>query len=228
MTSGKWVSYLRVSTGRQGASGLGIEAQRNAVAAFLNGFQWTLLKEFVEVESGAKSDRPQLIEALRMCRLYGAKLVIAKLDRLSRDAHFLLGLERAGVDFVAADMPNANRLTIGILALVAEQERRLISERVKAAMAAAKDRGIKLGGKRPGALSASCRNAAATALKQRADSRAAEIMPAIKALQDSGMTSLRAVAAGLNAQGIPTPRGSDTWQPAQVARVLRRSFLSNS
>lgn len=115
MASGKWVSYLRVSTDRQGASGLGIEAQRHAVTSFLNGGQWELIREFVEVESGGKNDRTQLNEALRMCRLYGAKLVIAKLDRLSRDAHFLLGLEKAGVDFVAADMPNANRLTIGIM-----------------------------------------------------------------------------------------------------------------
>src|SRR6478672_8687622 len=145
MAEGKWISYLRVSTTRQGQSGLGIEAQRAAVNVFLNGGQWTLLKEFVEVESGAKSDRPQLNEALRMCRLYGAKLVIAKLDRLSRDAHFLLGLDKAGVDFLAADMPNANRLTVGILALVAEQERRMISERVKAALAQAKKRGVVLG-----------------------------------------------------------------------------------
>jgi DNA invertase Pin-like site-specific DNA recombinase len=222
MGIGKWVSYLRVSTGRQGASGLGIEAQRNAVSAFLSGGQWTQLKEFVEVESGARAERPQLNEALRMCRLYGAKLVIAKLDRLSRDAHFLLGLEKAGVDFVAADMPNANRLTVGILALVAEQERRLISERVKAAMAAAKDRGVKLGGKRPGALSASCRVAATKAIRRRAEARAAEIMPAIQALQSSGATSLWALAAGLNAQGIPTPRGADKWRAAQVARVLSR------
>lgn len=222
MTSSKWVSYLRVSTARQGASGLGIEAQRHAVAAFLNGGQWMLLKEFVEVESGASADRPQLNESLRMCRLYGAKLVIAKLDRLSRDAHFLLGLEKAGVDFVAADMPNANRLTVGIMALVAEQEHRMISERVKAALAAAKERGVKLGGKRSGALSASCRDAAGAILRKRADARAAEIMPAIKALQQNGTTSLHQIAAGLSAQGIPTSRGADRWRPAQVARVLGR------
>ena len=142
-----------------------------------------LLKEFVEVESGAKTNRSQLNEALAMCRLYGAKLVIAKLDRLSRDAHFLLGLEKAGVDFVAADMPNANRFTVGILALVAEQERQLISERTKAALAAAKERGVKLGGTRPNGLNAHCRQKSAAVLKQRADARASDIMPAIKALQ---------------------------------------------
>ncbi len=222
MAEGKWISYLRVSTKHQGRSGLGIEGQRAAVTSFLNGGDWSLLKEFVEVESGAKSDRPQLTEALRMCRLYGAKLVIAKLDRLSRDAHFLLGLDKAGVDFVAADMPNANRLTVGILALVAEQERRMISERVRAALAQAKRRGVKLGGKRDGGLSPSCQRKSAKAAKQRADARAAEIMPAIKALQDAGATSLWAIAAGLNEQGIPTTRGSGTWRPVQVARVLAR------
>lgn len=149
-----------MSTDRQGASGLGIEAQRSAVTSFLNGGQWELLREFVEVESGGKNDRVQLAEALRICRLYGAKLVIAKLDRLSRDAHVLLGLEKAGVDFVAADMPNANRLTIGIMAMVAEEERRMIPRRIKEALAAAKARGKKLG-KRNGALSDEYRQASA-------------------------------------------------------------------
>src|SRR5215211_718028 len=124
MAEGRYVSYLRVSTDRQGRSGLGIEAQRKAVEDFLNGGRWTLLREFVEVESGKNAERPMLAEALRACKLYGATLVIAKLDRLSRDAHFLLGLEKAGVDFVCADMPTANRLTVGIMAMVADEERR--------------------------------------------------------------------------------------------------------
>jgi DNA invertase Pin-like site-specific DNA recombinase len=122
MAEGKFVSYLRVSTARQGRSGLGLEAQRQAVEDFLNGGNWQLVKEFVEIESGKKADRPQLEKAFQLCRLIGAKLVIAKLDRLSRDAHFLLGLEKAGVDFVAADMPQANRLTIGIMAVMAQHE----------------------------------------------------------------------------------------------------------
>src|SRR5215470_14312769 len=147
-TEGKWISYLRVSTGRQGRSGLGLDAQRAAVESFLNGGNWKLVKEFVEVESGKNDDRPILAQALKACRLYGAKLVIAKLDRLSRDAHFLLGLEKAGTDFVAADMPNANRLTVGIMAMVAQEERRMISKRTKDALAAAKRRGTKLGGDR--------------------------------------------------------------------------------
>ena len=148
MAHGTWVSYLRVSTGRQGRSGLGLEAQRKSVEDFLNGGHWQLVKEFVEIESGKKTDRqrPVLAEAIKACRLYGAKLVIAKLDRLSRNAHFLLGLKEAGVDFVAADLPTANRLTVGIMAMVAEVEGRMISERTKAALAAARRRGVQLGG----------------------------------------------------------------------------------
>ena len=219
--AGKWVSYLRVSTDRQGKSGLGIEAQRAAVADFLNGGRKPI-KEFVEVESGKRNDRPQLAQAIAACRLYEAKLVIAKLDRLSRDAHFLLGLEKAGVDFVAADMPNANRLTVGIMALVAEEERRMISARTKAALAAAKKRGVKLGGDRGMVPSAKLRKLATKAIQARAAARAADIAPAIKALQARGADSLRAIAKGLNDQGIPTARGSGEWSAAQVARVLER------
>jgi DNA invertase Pin-like site-specific DNA recombinase len=149
MPEGRFVSYLRVSTARQGRSGLGLEAQRKAVADYLNGGDWKLLAEVVEVESGKLTDRPKLAEALRLCRVHNATLVIAKLDRLSRDAHFLLGLEKAGVDFVAADMPHANRLTVGIMAMVADEERRAISKRTKEALAAAKARGVRLGGIRP-------------------------------------------------------------------------------
>ena len=134
MAAGKFVSYLRVSTRRQGRSGLGLAAQRKAVEDFLNGGNWTVISEHVEVENLKVSDRPELAKALQACRLFGAKLVIAKLDRLSRDAHFLLGLEKAGVDFVAADMPQANRLTVGIMAMVADEERRAISARTKAAL----------------------------------------------------------------------------------------------
>jgi DNA invertase Pin-like site-specific DNA recombinase len=222
MTEGKWISYLRVSTDRQGKSGLGLAAQRASVADFLNGGKWKLIKEFVEVESGKRADRPQLEAALAACRLHGAKLVIAKLDRLSRDAHFLLGLDKAGVDFVAADMPNANRLTVGIMAMVAEEERRMISARTKAALAAAKARGTKLGGNRGVKPTAKTRALSKAALQRRADARAADIAPTVKALQAAGATSLRAIAAGLNAQGIPTPRGAGTWSAVQVARVLER------
>ena len=165
MASGKWVSYFRVLTDRQGKSGLGIEAQQAAVADFLNGGRWKVLGEFIEVESGKRDDRPELAKAIALCRVHGARLLIAKLDQLSRDAHFLLGLEKAGVEFTAADMPNANRLTVGIMAMVAEEERRMISARTKAALAAAKARGVKLGGHRGGTFDPEAIKAGHTAVR---------------------------------------------------------------
>src|SRR5215471_6033243 len=219
MAEGKFVSYLRVSTARQGRSGLGIEAQRKAVEDYLNGGNWQLVKEFVEVESGKKADRPQLEKAFQLCRVLGAKLVIAKLDRLSRDAHFLLGLEKAGVDFVAADMPQANRLTIGIMAVMAEDERRRISERTKAALAAAKRRGVKLGGDRGARLTAKQRALGTAARQEQARARALDLAPTIKELQASGCTSLRAIAAVLDERCIPAAQGGQ-WSPTQVMRLL--------
>jgi DNA invertase Pin-like site-specific DNA recombinase len=225
MAEGKWISYLRVSTARRGRSGLGLEAQRKSVEDFLNGGRWKLVKEYVEVESGKKSgaDRPILAEALKACRLYGAKLIIARIDRLSRDAHFLLGLEKAGVDFVAADMPQIDRLTVGVLAMVAEQEGRMISARTKAALAAAKKRGVKLGGHRPGAkLTAAGRKKGREVQARVAAARAAELAPVIAELQAGGAVSLRAIAAALNERGIPTASGDGAWSAGQVARVCRR------
>jgi DNA invertase Pin-like site-specific DNA recombinase len=224
MAEGKWVSYLRVSTDRQGRSGLGLEAQRQAVEDFLNGGSWKLAKEFVEVESGKRTDRPLLAEAIQACKLYGAKLVIAKLDRLSRNAHFLLGLKEAGVDFVAADMPNANRLTVGIMAMIAEEEGRMISERTKQALAAARRRGVQLGGycKDP-KLTAAARKAGNAANASKAAQRAANIAPVIAELQAAGAASLRAIADGLNQRGIPTARGNAVWSATQVMRVMAQT-----
>src|SRR6516164_4941450 len=201
-SSGKHVAYYRVSTARQGRSGLGLEAQRQAVTEFLNGGDWKIVGEFTEIETGkyAKPDRPELAKAMALCRLHGAKLVIAKLDRLSRNAHFLLGLKESGVDFVAADMPNANRLTVGIMAMVAEDEALRISERTKAALAAAKQRGVKLGGDRGVIPNARSHKASAEALRLRTAARAADLAPIVKELQAAGKTSLRAIAEGLNAQ----------------------------
>ena len=221
MAEGKFVAYLRVSTARQGKSGLGLEAQRKAVDDFLNGGSWTVIREFVEVESGKKADRPQLAKALQACRVHGAKLAIAKLDRLSRDAHFLLGLDKAGVDFVCADMPSANRLTVGIMAMVAEEERRMISERTKAALAAAKRRGVVLGGFRGGKLTAKARKAGSAAGKAKADARAADLADTVKELQAAGCVSLRAIAEGLEERGIPAARGGK-WSANQVSRSLER------
>jgi DNA invertase Pin-like site-specific DNA recombinase len=224
MTDGRFVSYLRVSTAEQGHGSRSLEAQRKAVADYLNGGQWQLVTEVVEIESGKRSDRPKLEEALRLCRLHNATLVIAKLDRLSRDAHFLLGLEKAGVDFVAADMPSANRLTVGIMAMVADEERRLISKRTKEALAAAKARGKKLGGDRGNLRGAAGKKGHAASLATRqakARSRASDLAPVIEELTASGAVSLRQIAAGLNARGIRTARGGE-WSAMQVQRVMER------
>lgn len=141
MASGKYVTYLRVSTARQGVSGLGLEAQRAAVQAHLNGGVWKIVKEIVEVESGTHNERPQLIRAMRLCRLHGATLLIAKLDRLSRNVAFLSKLMEEGVPFTAADMPEADRTQLQMMVVFAEHEARAISSRTKAALTAAKERG---------------------------------------------------------------------------------------
>src|SRR5829696_4912859 len=221
MAEGAFVAYYRISTERQGKSGLGLDAQRKAVEDFLNGGNWRLVAEFKEVESGKHSDRPALAKAFRACRLHGAKLVIAKINRLSRDAHFLLGLEKAGVDFVAAEMPTANRLTVGILAMAADEERRLISKRTKEALAAAKARGVTLGGNRGSIISAEAREASRTARHAASEARADDLAPVIAELQAAGVTSLGGHARGLTGRGIPTARGRAKWTPVQVSRVLR-------
>jgi DNA invertase Pin-like site-specific DNA recombinase len=220
--TGKFVCYYRVSTQRQGRSGLGLEAQQKAVRDHLNGGNWKVVGEFTEVESGKRADRPQLAAALKACRVHGAKLVIAKLDRLARDAHFLLGLQKAGVDFVAADMPDANRLTVGILALVAEHEAKAISDRTKAALAAAKARGVKLGGDRGAVLTQKARRAGWEARIARADAKAVDLAPIVAELQAAGITSLRGIATELTRRGIPTAGGHGDWQAAQVHRLLAR------
>jgi DNA invertase Pin-like site-specific DNA recombinase len=220
--TGKFVAYYRVSTQRQGRSGLGLDAQQQAVRDYLNGGDWRLVAEVTEVESGKRSDRPKLAEALKLCRLHGATLIIAKLDRLARNVAFISNLMESGVDFHAVDFPQANRLTVHILAAVAEHEAKAISERTKAALAAAKRRGVKLGGYRGTTMTKAMRRAATAAIVKRADDRAADLAPTIAELQANGATSLRAIAAGLNERGIPTARGGQ-WSAVQVARVLDRA-----
>jgi DNA invertase Pin-like site-specific DNA recombinase len=223
---GKFVSYLRVSTQRQGESGLGLAAQRSAVEAWLDGGRWHLVEEHVEVESGKRTDnRPALAKALDACRVFNAKLVIAKLDRLSRDAHFLLGLEKAGVEFIAVDMPHANRLTVGIMALVAEEERRAISQRTKAALAAAKARGTKLG-KPKGTLVqraevGRARGTAATAAKAKVF--AERMRPVFNELAN---LSASAAARELEQRGYATAR-SGKWSPLLVIRTRARLEASS-
>lgn len=221
MPSGRCIAYYRVSTARQGRSGLGIEAQQQAVHAYLSGGQWTLVAEITEIESGKRSDRPQLAAALAACRLHKATLVIAKLDRLARNVAFVSALMESGVDFVACDFPTANRLTIHILAAVAEHEARMISDRTKAALAAAKARGTRLGGFRGRAgTNFDCERARATQTSL-ADQRARDLTATVRAIQAEGHQSLRAIGRQLAMRGIPTSRGG-AWSSSQVSNMLKR------
>jgi DNA invertase Pin-like site-specific DNA recombinase len=200
-----------------------LEAQQAAVRDYLNGGRWELLREFTEVESGKRGDRPELAKALAACRVHRATLVIAKLDRLSHNAAFLLNLRDAGVEFVCADMPAANRLTVGIMALVAEEEARMISARTKAALAAAKARGTVLGGARADTAERARTVAAkgTAALRAKAKARAADLAPMIRAWQAAGITSQAGLARALDTAGVPSARGGK-WSNVQVAALLAR------
>jgi DNA invertase Pin-like site-specific DNA recombinase len=220
----KYVAYLRVSTDRQGRSGLGLEAQREAVQRFVRDRGGTITTpEFVEVESGKRNDRPQLAKALKQCRLTGAILVVAKLDRLSRNAAFLLTLRDSGVEFVAADLPEANTMTVGVMAVVAQHEREAISARTKAALVAARARGTVLGGRRVGAADIVAYQAAGTGANQaQANVRAEELRETFDGLRQEGL-SLNAMASRLNDQGVLTSRGvAGGWTATAVRRVVQR------
>jgi DNA invertase Pin-like site-specific DNA recombinase len=219
----KFIAYYRVSTKRQGISGLGLDAQRDSVAAYLGTQRGKLVAEFTEVEHGTKrgNHRPQLAAALAQCRVHNATLIIAKLDRLARNVAFTSNLMESSVDFVACDFPQANRLTIHILASVAEHEAEMISTRTKLALQAAKRKGVVLGGDRGNThlIYRKGNKASAKVRSERAAARAADLLPVIEAVKAEGATSLREIAAGLNQRGIPTARGGE-WSAVQVMRVL--------
>lgn len=218
------VAYYRVSTTKQGRSGLGLEAQREQVARCVEGAR--IIAEFTEVESGKRNDRPELARALACARLYKATLVVAKVDRLARSVAFLTQLVEAGVDVRFADLPQVEgptgRFMVQQMASVAELEAGLISARTKAALAAAKARGKSLGGFRGAKLTKAARKAGRDAQAQQADSRAADLEPIIQELREDGVTSLAGIAAALSERGIPTARGKTDWTATQVGRTLAR------
>jgi DNA invertase Pin-like site-specific DNA recombinase len=227
MATGLFISYLRVSTDRQGRSGLGLEAQRKAVAEYLNGGNWKIIEEFVEVESGRDANRPALARALGACRVHRAPLVVAKVDRLTRSLGFLTRLIEAGVDVRFADLPQiegpTGRFMLQQMAAVAELEAGLIGKRTKEALAAARARGQKLGGVRRGQrLSEDMRALGRTMQSERSQARAADLRPIIGELRAAGVTSLGSLAKALTGLGVPTARGSKQWSAMQVQRVIQR------
>ncbi len=218
----RFVAYYRVSTDRQGLSGLGLDAQRQTVENFAASAGASIVAEFQEIESGKNNARPEIAAAIAACRATRATLLIAKLDRLARNVAFVSNLMESGIDFIACDMPFANRLTVHILASVAEHEREMISKRTKEALAQAKLRGVKLGNPnlRPGS-----RGAALYASRTRRDyanAKARDIIPYIDAARRAGCLSLGQIAEALTARGIKTPGGKNDWSAAQVRRVIKK------
>jgi DNA invertase Pin-like site-specific DNA recombinase len=223
MTSGRFVSYHRVSTEKQGRSGLGLEAQRKAVADYLNGGEWELLNEFVEIESGRRKERPQLKAALDMCKREKATLVIAKLDRLARNVAFVATLLEGRVKFVCCDMPEADSTMLHIYSAMAEREAIKTSERTKAALAAAKARGTRLGWSIPSRVEEQRAASAHGAIANRklAQQFAMNVLPVIESIRAAGITSLAGLAQALNARGVATARGG-RWHAATVRRLTSR------
>ena len=211
-----YIAYYRVSTDRQGQSGLGLEAQRAAVQGFVKG---EIIAEYTEVESGRKTDRAELVAAMAAAKKAKATLVIAKLDRLARNVHFIAGLLESGVPFVCADMPEADRTWLQMSAVFAEWEARKISERTVAALAAAKARGVRLGSPAPSVGS----KAGNEVIQQRANAFVQRVLPIINSIKAQGMTSLREIAAELSARGVQTARGGSQWHASQVGNLLARA-----
>lgn len=224
---GLFVAYYRVSTEKQDAE---CAAQRLAVESYLNGGGWQLLGEFVEVETGKINDRPELQNALALCKKRNAKLVIAKLDRLSRNLHFITGLMESGVEFVACDMPHAKDFEIHIRASLAQEERRLISERTSQALQARKAQGKPWVSKRSGRMverlgspNPAKGSAAGVAIRKKAaDEFAAKMLPVIDAIRARGIATLAGIAEELTRQRWPTAQGVDSWSMMSVSNILKR------
>jgi DNA invertase Pin-like site-specific DNA recombinase len=222
---GRIVAYYRVSTAEQGRSGLGLDAQRSAVRQLATLRGWQVLEEFTEVQSGKDADRPELAKAIRRARVTGARLAVAKQDRLTRDDLHFFQLRKQGLDWIAADAPDGDDLTAGIKAVMNQEERERISRRTREALAAAKARGVKLGNPNGAAplLRAGKGNKAAVAIRSdKAERFARERLQDVQEVRQAGAQSLREIAAGLNARGITTPRGGP-WHPNSVKRLLERA-----
>lgn len=230
--NGRFVTYYRVSTDKQGVRGLGMEAQERAVEAYLNGGKWTVEGSFAEAESGKNSDRPELAKAIALCKATGAKLLIAKLDRLARDLRFLSVLDDNKVEFVSCDMPDANRFTINIMMAMAQQEAEMISARTKAGLASIKERIAKdghhvskagnvitkLGPTKPFTAADSAKGVLGRQAK--ADEHAAKVAPIITSMRSNGAT-LQSIADALNQSGLKTRMGA-SWTPIAVSRAYGR------
>lgn len=210
--------YFRVSTEGQGRSGLGLDAQRRAVDEYVKGVGGKCLDAFVEIESGKRKDRPELAKAIALARRKKAVLLVAKLDRLARNVHFVTSLQQSGVKFRAADMPAANEFMVQIMAAVAEYEARLISERTKAGLASARARGVVLG--KPENL-ARGNHLAARQNRSRAQAVAVRMRPIIESLRSEGYVSASGIATQLNERGYLTDRGC-AWHAVTVIRLLKR------
>ncbi|EQB03654.1 recombinase family protein [Sphingobium indicum] len=219
--SAVFVSYLRVSTERQGVSGLGLDAQRASIDRFVHACGGTVIEELTEIESGKRSDRPVLEQAIALCRRRKATLLVAKLDRLARTVSFISRLIETGVDFVAVDNPHANKLMVHVISAFAEHERDLIAGRTRAALVAAKARGITLGNPRI----EEARDAAVACIRKSADGYCANIAPIIAQIRASGVNSLQGIADALTARGVRTRRGGQ-WHPATVRNIERRYFAA--
>lgn len=227
MTSGNFIGYYRVSTVKQGTSGLGLDAQKEMVRKYLDGGSWTLLDEFTEIESGKKDDRPNLLKAIKLCQLKNAKLVVSKLDRLSRDLHFITSLQKSGIKFVVAENPDMNELTVHIFAAMAQHERKLISKRTKEALAQAKKRGVRLGNPvlyKGAQIAGSGDTTKARMVKtEKANDYAQNMKEIIEDIKNAGHASLRSVAQELNHRGFTTRRNKE-W----TANSVRLCFMRYS
>lgn len=233
-----FVSYVRVSTDAQGASGLGLEAQRDAIDRHVRQAGGKVVAEFQEIESGKRNDRPVMAKAIAACRARRSILIIAKLDRLARNVFFVSSLMEAGIEFVACDNPHATKLTIHILAAVAENEREMISRRTKDALAVVQRHIVehgswvsrrsgrtitRLGNENPKAGNRAAARAASLVASEKAKRRASDIMPYIEQIRRAGIFSLGGIAEALTNRGIKTPGGCSTWAAEQVRRILKQA-----